>query len=1053
MKRFISFVITLTVLLKALPAVAAELPLDLDCLSWQVVRSTVEGEELAGYQDADGNWAILPQFDGAEEFDDRGCALVYEHHRNADGSWDNKWGLIDQTGTVVAPLVYDWIESHPEGDHRSFKKGETCGIMDAWGKILVPELPGADSIAPVENGVAFYYVDEDKDGRSDKVGMVDMQGNILAEPIYGALYWAEGFIEARSTGAYAWGVLAPDGSVRVPVIYDSAEVVINNGRIVAEVKLGGKWGAIDPKTGEEIQPCIHTNRHTMQLAVRNGGKVYVGEYATCAERCRELGLRVDWFPEYEGLMRRYGTDRMLLVKDGKSGLFDLKGNAITSYDFDAFQDFDNNGIAMACKGGLWGAVDLDGNVKVDFLQDSVYNVGLVLENARQSHFVNQKGNVFVQGSFQDEFDPPYAVAADDGTVLTDYIFWGLRPFVNGYALASNGTGYAYIDGAGTPITPYKYSGEVHHRFAGSDFYPEGGAATHSWTEGFNLITTEGRELLPKGSNIPPYPAGHGLWGYEDPDTGCISFVDGQGNVVINTSLIPQLSMKGIWMTPVFNKLGYAAIGDHTFLDLQGNVVENPPGYDPELGNFPALMGPSPYLQELLDMNNHQNQKTDSAAPTYRRTDSEGYWFQEGLKMQNYKGETAYSGDIDGPWGFVDESGNQVVPAIFDAVGYFDHGVAAVKAGEVFGLLKNPLKKDKVSDWARAEVTAATQAGYVTESCKAYQTYTITREQFASLAVNYLEKKTGQAITPAPADTFTDTVDEAVLKAYAAGIVQGMGDGLFGPGRPLSREQLATMLWRAMEQVGAGMHYGSLNQYTDADQISDWAENAVNNLIHHEVMAGTSETTISPKASCTVEQAILLIWRAAGKEYTLPAEKEAQHQAAIDRVTVEGIEIGAPFDELPQALRAALKQEGEPYDSGVFNQGEEVGRRYKAPGIEIITSEATEKVLKRALEGKNKEYLLKYYGSEDWREVYTQMLGREYVDTVILTDDTYHMVSGLKVGDSGERVQGLGYTLAGETYSDSAGFSGSADIFMGDNKVVRIEVYDCIGRRIGAFFDP
>ena len=158
--------------------------------------------------------------------------------------------------------------------------------------------------------------------------------------------------------------------------------------------------------------------------------------------------------------------------------------------------------------------------------------------------------------------------------------------------------------------------------------------------------------------------------------------------------------------------------------------------------------------------------------------------------------------------------------------------------------------------------AATQAGYVTESCKAYQTYTITREQFASLAVNYLEKKTGQAIVPAPADTFTDTVDEDVLKAYAAGVVQGMGDGLFGPGRPLSREQLATMLWRAMEKAGVTAEPTDLSGYTDNDKVSDWARDSVAALAGLKVMEGNGGGLLSPKNSCTVEQAILLVYRAA-----------------------------------------------------------------------------------------------------------------------------------------------------------------------------------------------
>ena len=85
-----------------------------------------------------------------------------------------------------------------------------------------------------------------------------------------------------------------------------------------------------------------------------------------------------------------------------------------------------------------------------------------------------------------------------------------------------------------------------------------------------------------------------------------------------------------------------------------------------------------------------------------------------------------------------------------------------------------------------------------------------------------------------------------------------------------------MLWRAMEKAGVGVHVGGMDEYNDWEQVSDWAQNALNNLGHHEVMQGTSATTLSPKDNCTVEQAILLVLRAAEKGYPTPAERETKH---------------------------------------------------------------------------------------------------------------------------------------------------------------------------------
>lgn len=142
----------------------------------------------------------------------------------------------------------------------------------------------------------------------------------------------------------------------------------------------------------------------------------------------------------------------------------------------------------------------------------------------------------------------------------------------------------------------------------------------------------------------------------------------------------------------------------------------------------------------------------------------------------------------------------------------------------------------------------------------------TRLQFAQLAVRLAEKATGKTLPAAPNSTFTDCTDADVLKAYAAGIVNGTSDTTFSPDSKLTREQLATMLWRAaayiQEQTGeqvltAG---GSLSGYTDANHVSAYAKESVASLAQHGIMKGTSTTKLSPQENCSIEQSILLTYR-------------------------------------------------------------------------------------------------------------------------------------------------------------------------------------------------
>lgn len=172
-----------------------------------------------------------------------------------------------------------------------------------------------------------------------------------------------------------------------------------------------------------------------------------------------------------------------------------------------------------------------------------------------------------------------------------------------------------------------------------------------------------------------------------------------------------------------------------------------------------------------------------------------------------------------------------------------------------------------SDWAKNEVTAAQSAGLGVGLAgdPGWQDQA-TRLQFAQIAVQMVEKATGKALDAAPASTFADCSDSAVLKAYQAGIVNGTDASSFTPNGALTRETLATMLWRALDYVRQnggtiGMApAGNLNAYTDAGNVSDWAREAVTALNANAIMQGTSSSTLAPKNPCTVEQSVILAYR-------------------------------------------------------------------------------------------------------------------------------------------------------------------------------------------------
>lgn len=108
------------------------------------------------------------------------------------------------------------------------------------------------------------------------------------------------------------------------------------------------------------------------------------------------------------------------------------------------------------------------------------------------------------------------------------------------------------------------------------------------------------------------------------------------------------------------------------------------------------------------------------------------------------------------------------------------------------------------------------------------------------------------------DAFTDTQDgawyaDAVLWAAQAGIISGYGGGLFGAEDPVSREQIAAILWRY-----AGSPEAQSEDFADESTISAWAADAVDWVRSAGVMTGREGGRFAPQANVTrAETAVIL----------------------------------------------------------------------------------------------------------------------------------------------------------------------------------------------------
>jgi hypothetical protein len=93
--------------------------------------------------------------------------------------------------------------------------------------------------------------------------------------------------------------------------------------------------------------------------------------------------------------------------------------------------------------------------------------------------------------------------------------------------------------------------------------------------------------------------------------------------------------------------------------------------------------------------------------------------------------------------------------------------------------------------------------------------------------------------------------DAVKWAYHNGIVSGYGNGKFGPEDNITREQLMVMLLNyQLFSVKIPMDILMDKEWSDWNEISDWAKNAVNRLTMQGLISGKPGNLFDPKGQAT-----------------------------------------------------------------------------------------------------------------------------------------------------------------------------------------------------------
>ena len=177
--------------------------------------------------------------------------------------------------------------------------------------------------------------------------------------------------------------------------------------------------------------------------------------------------------------------------------------------------------------------------------------------------------------------------------------------------------------------------------------------------------------------------------------------------------------------------------------------------------------------------------------------------------------------------------------------------------------QNPFADVATGQWYVAAVNYVYVNGLMSgTSATTFEPYAATNRAMIATILYRLE---GQP--PVSAAAFTDVsagqwYTDAVAWASANGIVTGYGDGRFGPEAPITRQDLAVMLYRyaAYKGYDTSLSGVSIWKYVDRESISNYAMDAMTWAVNHGILTGSGNVTLSPTASATRAEVAQILMR-------------------------------------------------------------------------------------------------------------------------------------------------------------------------------------------------
>ena len=232
-------------------------------------------------------------------------------------------------------------------------------------------------------------------------------------------------------------------------------------------------------------------------------------------------------------------------------------------------------------------------------------------------------------------------------------------------------------------------------------------------------------------------------------------------------------------------------------------------------------------------------------------------------------------------------------------------------------------RDVLEDaWYKDYVLEAHSIGLISEDNHFSPERATSRAEFVTVLGREYQRATGTTVAPT-ANVFTDLKAgeyyvNYVNWAYEAGIVKGMSATTFVPDASVTREQVATFLYRYAMATGqvaedAVQDHTLLSKFNDGSKVSDYAKDPMAWCVSVGILTGDDLGNLNPQGSCRRCEMVTMVVRfidmmdSATAVIDIDAEEEieAETETLPDAEDAESAEdaAAAPEAEEPPAVSA------------------------------------------------------------------------------------------------------------------------------------------------------